>query len=58
MAALFDILRDARMLVAPRRAYYKYKTTDNHHQFCRHLNLLKQRGRQGKPYRVRAGVGC
>ena len=37
--AMFDILRNARLLVAPRRAYYK--TTDSHHRFRRHPNLLK-----------------
>ncbi|WP_447922536.1 IS3 family transposase [Achromobacter aegrifaciens] len=37
--ALFDILRSARMLVRPRRAYHK--TTDSHHRFRRHPNLLK-----------------
>ena len=37
--ALFDVLRNAGMLVAPRRAYHK--TTDSHHRFRRHPNLLK-----------------
>ncbi len=37
--ALFDILRSARMLVKPRRAYHK--TTDSHHRFRCHPNLLK-----------------
>lgn len=36
---LFDVLRNARMLVAPRRAYHK--TTQSHHRFRRHPNLLK-----------------
>lgn len=36
---MFDILRGARMLVAPRRAYHK--TTNSHHRFRRHPNLLK-----------------
>jgi len=36
---LFDILRAARLLVAPQRAYHK--TTDSHHRFRRHPNLLK-----------------
>lgn len=36
---LFDILRAARLLVMPRRAYHK--TTDSHHRFRRHPNLLK-----------------
>lgn len=37
--AMFDVLRNARMLVPPRRAYHK--TTDSHHRFRRHPNLLK-----------------
>jgi putative transposase len=37
--ALFDVLRDARMLVLPRRAYHK--TTNSHHHYRRHPNLLK-----------------
>ena len=37
--ALFDVLRNARMLVPPRRAYHK--TTDSHHRFRRHPNLVK-----------------
>ena len=37
--ALFDVLRNAGMLVAQRRAYHK--TTDSHHRFRRHPNLLK-----------------
>ncbi|AKZ62783.1 integrase [Herbaspirillum hiltneri N3] len=36
---LFHILRQARMLVQPQRAYHK--TTDSHHRFRRHPNLLK-----------------
>lgn len=36
---LFDILRAARLLVAPQRAYHK--TTHSHHRFRRHPNLLK-----------------
>lgn len=36
---LFDILRQARMLVMPQRAYHK--TTNSHHRFRRHPNLLK-----------------
>jgi len=38
--ALFDILRQARLLVVPRRAYHK--TTNSHHRFYRHPNLLKE----------------
>lgn len=37
--ALFDVLRNHRLLVANRRAYHK--TTDSHHRFRRHPNLLK-----------------
>ena len=36
---LFDILRQERMLVKPQRAYHK--TTNSHHRFRRHPNLLK-----------------
>jgi transposase InsO family protein len=36
---LFYILRHARLLVAPLRAYHK--TTHSHHRFRRHPNLLK-----------------
>ncbi len=37
--AMFDVLRNARLLVPPRRAYHK--TTDSHHRFRRHPNLVK-----------------
>lgn len=37
--ALFDLLREARMLVRPLRAYHK--TTNSHHYYRRHPNLLK-----------------
>jgi transposase InsO family protein len=36
---LFDVLRAARLLVVPHRAYHK--TTNSHHRFRRHPNLLK-----------------
>lgn len=36
---MFDVLRNARLLVAPRRAYHK--TTDSRHRFRHHPNLLK-----------------
>lgn len=36
--ALFHLLRQARLLVPNRRAYHK--TTDSHHRFYRHPNLL------------------
>ena len=36
---LFSILRNARKLVVRKRAYHK--TTDSHHRFRRHPNLLK-----------------
>lgn len=45
--AMFDVLRNAKLLVAPRRAYHK--TTDSHHRFRRHPNLLK-----AGPHRVHA----
>lgn len=38
--ALFDLLRSTRLLVPPRRAYHK--TTDSHHRFRKHPNLLKE----------------
>lgn len=37
--SLFSILRNARMLVPSRRAYHK--TTDSHHRFRKHPNLLR-----------------
>ena len=37
--AMFDVLRNARMLVPTRRAYHK--TTNSHHRFRRHPNLIK-----------------
>lgn len=43
---LFDILRSARMLVQPKRAYHK--TTDSYHHFWRHPNLLKEGEQQVK----------
>lgn len=45
--ALLDILREARMLVQPRRAYHK--TTDSHHRFRRHPNLLKDGPNRVRP---------
>ncbi|VDZ82931.1 IS2 transposase TnpB [Kluyvera intermedia] len=36
---LFQILRCSRLLVMPKRAYHK--TTNSHHHFYRHPNLLK-----------------
>lgn len=36
---LFELLRAARLLVVPSRAYHK--TTQSHHHFRRHPNLLK-----------------
>lgn len=38
--AMFDVLRNARLPVPNRRAYHK--TTDSHHRFRRHPNLLKE----------------
>ena len=37
--AMFNVLRLARLLVPPRRAYHK--TTDSHLRFRRHPKLLK-----------------
>lgn len=45
--ALFDVLRNARLLVQPRRAYHK--TTHSHHRFRRHANLLKAGPQQVRP---------
>ena len=45
--ALFGILRQSRMLVAPKRAYHK--TTNSHHRFHRHPNLLKAGDAQVQP---------
>src|ERR1700739_4934104 len=36
---LFNILRQERLLVLPQRAYHK--TTNSHHRFRHHPNLLK-----------------
>ncbi|HEQ0199398.1 MULTISPECIES: IS3 family transposase [Pseudomonas] len=36
---LFQVLGERRLLVLPKRAYYK--TTQSFHRFCRHPNLLK-----------------
>lgn len=36
---LFDVLRGANMLVTPKRSYHK--TTNSHHRFRKHPNLLK-----------------
>ncbi|MFL9881391.1 IS3 family transposase [Herbaspirillum rhizosphaerae] len=44
---LFSILRQARLLVQPQRAYHK--TTDSHHRFRRHPNLLKEGPEQVVP---------
>jgi putative transposase len=46
--ALFGILRQSHMLVAPKRAYHK--TTDSHHRFRCHPNLLKAGSEQVQPY--------
>jgi putative transposase len=37
---LFDILRQERLLLQPQRAYHK--TTNSHHRFRRHPNLLRE----------------
>lgn len=46
---LFDLLRSTRLLVAPGRAYHK--TTNSHHRFYKHPNLLKDGPHQVKPTR-------
>jgi len=45
--ALFALLRCARLLVPTKRAYHK--TTDSHHHFRRHPNLLKAGPEQIRP---------
>jgi putative transposase len=45
----FSILRERRLLVARKRAYHK--TTDIHHRFGRHPNLLKTAPDQVVPNR-------
>lgn len=45
--AMFDVLRNARLLVAQPRAYHK--TTNSHHRFRRHPNLLKAGPEQIRP---------
>ena len=47
--ALFDVLRQARLLVLPKRAYHK--TTHSHHRFYKHPNLLKAGLQQVTPNR-------
>jgi putative transposase len=46
--ALFGILRQSHMLVAPKRAYHK--TTNSHHRFRRHPNLRKAGDEQVQPH--------
>lgn len=46
--ALFGILRMSHMLVSPKRAYHK--TTNSHHRFRRHPNLLKAGSGQVQPH--------
>lgn len=46
---LFQILRSARLLIVPERAYHK--TTHSHHRFYRHPNLLKSGVNQVKASR-------
>jgi|UPI00037DCBDF transposase-like protein len=47
--ALFEVLRQARMLIHPKRCYHK--TTHSHHRFYKHPNLLKPGQRQVIPNR-------
>lgn len=44
---LFSLLRRSHLLVTPKRAYHK--TTDSHHRFRRHPNLLKEGPEQITP---------
>lgn len=44
---LFDILRQSRLLIQPHRAYHK--TTQSHHRFRKHPNLLKHGPKQVIP---------
>jgi putative transposase len=53
--ALFDVLRNARMLVPNHRAYHK--TTDSRHRFRRHPNLVKEGPEQIRHLMQRAVVG-
>lgn len=46
---LFDLLREHRLLVPTKRAYHK--TTQSHHRFRKHPNLLKPGERQVIPSR-------
>lgn len=46
---LFNLLRIARLLVWPRRSYHK--TTNSHHRFYKHPNLLKAGLNQVRPSR-------
>lgn len=47
--ALFDLLRQARLLISPKRSYHK--TTHSHHRFYKHPNLLKPGPQQVTPGR-------
>ena len=47
--SLFNLLRRARLLVLPRRSYHK--TTNSHHRFYKHPNLLKAGLNQVTPRR-------
>jgi putative transposase len=48
--ALFAMLRQSHLLVPPKRAYHK--TTNSHHRFRRHPNLLKAGSAQVRPTAV------
>lgn len=47
--ALFEVLRQARLLIHPKRCYHK--TTHSHHRFYKHPNLLKPGLQQVTPNR-------
>lgn len=44
--ALFDVLRRSHMLVLPKRCYRK--TTNSHHRFYKHPNLVKEQAKPAK----------
>jgi len=44
---LFNLLREHRLLIQNKRAYHK--TTQSHHRFHRHPNLIKDGYKPGKP---------
>ncbi|EGM79781.1 hypothetical protein Rhein_0241 [Rheinheimera sp. A13L] len=53
---LLDLLKDHRLLVSTQRAYHK--TTQSHHRFRCHPNLLKTGPEKNHTNGTRAVVGC